>query len=333
MQNSLQRFFAGTISLVIICTGLCMLGGCKEKSNADELPVAAPQRATVSDDGKVILIPEASPGLNRFASQVIARRTALVSISAPGRIVASISPGASPDDKSVLFESADVTSLYSQYRQAKSNFALTHKNYERTKEMFANQGATIKDMNQAEADYANAQAALREFEGKLRTAGFAPNEFDAVGASTVWLLSDVPEIQLHEIRKGESVKIHLTSYPDRSFSGRADAIGDVIDPSTRTVKVRVSMANPDGRFLPGMFARIDFGEPEKSVVILPLSSIVTVNSLDYAFVELSRGRFERRQITVANTTDSGAVVLKGIEGGEHVVTEGAMLLKGLSFGY
>jgi multidrug efflux pump subunit AcrA (membrane-fusion protein) len=135
------------------------------------------------------------------------------------------------------------------------------------------------------------------------------------------------------VQKGEDVDIVFSSYPDKKFIGRATSLGDAIDPVTRSIKVRVTMPNPGIKFVPGMFAKVDFGDPIPSVVLLPLSSVVTVDGRDYAFVETSPGTYERREIVTATSNATQVIVLKGITENEKVVSSGAMLLKGLSFGF
>jgi multidrug efflux pump subunit AcrA (membrane-fusion protein) len=125
----------------------------------------------------------------------------------------------------------------------------------------------------------------------------------------------------------------FSSFSDKKLVGRADAIGDVVDPVTRTVKVRVTMRDVHGKFLPGMFARIDFGHPISGLMTLPPSARETVEEKDYVFVETEPRVFERRQMTIASSTSSEVVILKGLENGERIVTSGAILLKGLSFGF
>ncbi len=323
-----QRWIAATLATALMLVAL----NCHEGEKGAEATDTSMKRAIVSEDGLRILFPEGSPGMARVSTTPVAKGTALISVIAPARVVAAIS-GAAGNDRSIMFDSPDITSLYSSYRQARSNVDLTSKSLKRIKEMYENQGATGKDLNQAETDAANAHALIAEMEGRLRAFGFSSADLASASENTVWLISDVPENQLHEVQKGEDVDVVFTSYPEKKYNGIAESIGEVVDPVTRTVKVRVTMPNPRGRFLPGMFARVDFGDPINSVVVLPLSAIVTVDGRDYAFVQTGPYEFRRRDLTVANSTARETVVLKGIGDGERVVTSGVLLLKGLSFGY
>jgi multidrug efflux pump subunit AcrA (membrane-fusion protein) len=198
--------------------------------------------------------------------------------------------------------------------------------------MYENQMATARDLNDAENETINNRTLMLEMEARFRSLGFNPNDLENSRPNSLLLIADVPESQLKEVQKGESVDIYFSSSPQKKFTGRAESIGDVVDPTTRSVRVRVSMPNYE-KFLPGMYAIVDFGDPIKSVVTLPNSSIITVEGKDYAFVESSVGIFTRREVLIGQSDSSKIIILKGIENGETVVTDGAILLKGLSFGY
>ncbi len=323
--------------LSIIVASLIFAGfienGCTNSNAKDEASFLIPQKATVSGSGDIITFPENSPGLDEFRTTQVKKSSAVISVLAPGRVVATFSSAGVNIGKIVLFDSPDITSLYSQYKQNKASYQLATKNLARTKEMFANQAATEKDMNQAENDFATAHAAMVEMDVRLRAVGFNPEEIESISSNYAWIMADVPELQIHQIRKGESVKIKFDAYPDKVFTGKADAIGDILDPNTRTVKVRVIIPNIGGKFIPGMFAQVDFGNPISSAFILPLSAIVTVEEQNYLFVKTKPNVFERRQVVIANSDPEQLIVLSGIQDSEKVVTSGAMLLKGLSFGY
>jgi multidrug efflux pump subunit AcrA (membrane-fusion protein) len=302
-------------------------GGHKEDTKADA------RKGIVSSGGRVITFAEGSPGLAQIQTTEARRGRATISAFAPARIVASISTSVETNDKIVLFESPDITSLYSSYRQAKQNAERTAKNLARVRDMFANQGVTAADVTNAESDAATARTTVGEMEVRLRTMGFNPVELERATSNSIWLICDVPENELAEVQKGEEVDVVFSSIPEKKFIGRANAVGDVIDPMTRTVKVRVTLANPGGKLRCGMFARVDFGDPQDGLMLLPNSALIAIEEKTYVFVETKPHQFERREVIVKNTNTGDVVVLKGLESGEHVVTAGAVLLKGLSFGF
>ena len=308
-----------------------LAAGCTD-GRAKQAPTET-ERAVVSGNGTAIAFPPGLTGLQQIRTTVTKKGSALIPVLAPARVVANVVSTEGGPERVVLFDSPDVTSLYSQYEQASASVERSSKNMQRIKDMYAHQSATGKDLNEAESDLATARALLTESISKLRAVGFNTSALDSAPIGTVWLISDVPEAQLNEVQKNEEVDVYFASFPGRKFTGRAEAIADVVDPVTRTVKVRVAMHNAGGKLLPGMFARVDFGDPMQGVIVLPTSAIVTVEGVDYAFVEIAEGKFQRRRLTLANSGEKDVVVLHGLEDGERVVIGGAMLLKGLSFGY
>ncbi len=312
-----------------------MLQSCSNASGKDISKIRVVQHAETTQNGTVINFPDSTTNMERFRTSLAQEGKANVNVAAPARIVATISVSMEKGKKTniVLFENPDITSLFSQYRQAKTTLALNENNLTRIREMYQNQGVTAKDVNQAEADVATARATLGEMEARLRTLGFNPQDVESAANGTVWMMSDVPESQLHNVEHGESVNIKLSSFPNENFEGRVVAIGDAVDPATRTVKVRVSMKNVGGKLLPGMFAKVDFTEPQDHVIALPPTAIVTVEGKDYAFVQTAQNRFERRTVTVISSLPEQVIVASGLKQGEQVVVEGSILLKGLSFGF
>jgi membrane fusion protein, heavy metal efflux system len=329
-----QTIVPGSAFVLVPLLLLLFGGGCTERHATGDPGARTSQRAKVSDEGTLMVFPAGSPGLLQLTTTVAKKGIALVSVIAPARVVASIAPMTTgSNERVILFESPEVTSLYSQYRQGKTNMERTAKNLARVKDMFENQAATGKDVTDAETEASNARANLAEFDGKLRAVGFNPRELENARPGTVWMISDVTETQLHDVEKGEDVDIFFSSFPEKKFIGKAESVGEVVDPVTRTVKVRVTTPNPQGRFLPGMFARIDFGDPVHDVYVLPPSAVATVEGNDYLFVEMAPGQFRRRQVVIRYASADQIVLQTGLEDGEHVVTAGTMLLKGLSFGH
>lgn len=332
MKRYLKSIYLRASAVTLILAVGLNSAGCSDTSGK-QAPHENTGRAVVTNSGLRIAFPQGSPGLSEFRVQTVVKGSATLSLTAPARIVASFSLQVNGKSKIILFDSPDVTTLYSQYRQSKANVKLTETTLERIKQMYSNLAVTAKDLNQAETDASTAKAALEEMEGRLRVLGFDPSELESVKGNRVWLMASVPEDQIHEIIKGEPVKIKFDAYPGDSFTGRAEALGDIIDPSTREVKVRIALYNPGGRLLPGMFAQVDFGNKINGAFILPLSAVVTVEGDNYLFVQTMPNVFERRTVIIANSDASNLVILSGITSGEKVVISGAMLLKGLSFGY
>ena len=314
----------------LFLVSLLGLTGCKE--NGAVSPEAAPLPQVEENGALIRLSPLADTGLFKIVK--VRLGTFRLNLDAPSRVVASLSHSKSGSEGPIaLFESADLTSLYSSFNQNKANFDKMSRNVERTKDLFAHQAATGKDLGDAQNDWTTANAVLKETESKLRALGFDPGEFQKAAPGQVWMISDISETQIHSLHTGSLVSMEFTSYPGEEFQGKVEAIGEVVDALTRTVKVRISVPNSTHRLRPGMFANVRFGREEKQVICLPPSTVVTVQGHDYLFVCTRPGEFRRREIILGQQSGDSVAIVQGLKVGEVVAVEGAILLKGISFGY
>jgi cobalt-zinc-cadmium efflux system membrane fusion protein len=178
--------------------------------------------------------------------------------------------------------------------------------------------------------------------GKVLEVNVAPGEYRAAisfhtdttaplmiiaDLSTVWVSSDVPEAFIRLIHMSEPVSISLVSFPDEVFVGKVTRIGDVLDPQTRTLKVHVELPNPQGRFRPEMFGSIRHSGPKQKMPIVPTAAVVQEYGRNTVFLERASGQYERRQITVGPPVRDLLPVLSGLQAGDRIVVDGAMLLK------
>jgi len=118
--------------------------------------------------------------------------------------------------------------------------------------------------------------------------------------STVFMAADIPESQIRLVSKGERVKIFLSAYPDEVFAGTVARIADVVDPQTRTIKVRAAMSNAQGRFRPDMFGEIRHEETFRQVPVLPSSSVIQNDKQSIVYREKSTGVYEPVAVTFAS---------------------------------
>ena len=146
--------------------------------------------------------------------------------------------------------------------------------------------------------------------------------------STVWVLADVYEKDIQAVREGQNAQILLTAYPDTVFSGRISYIGDVLDPDTRTAKVRIEVPNPGDRLKVEMFATVRIpAAATRQALMIPAAAVQTLDGKSVAFVKAERDRFEKRALKIGERAEGWIEVVDGLQPGETVVTEGSFLLK------
>jgi cobalt-zinc-cadmium efflux system membrane fusion protein len=117
--------------------------------------------------------------------------------------------------------------------------------------------------------------------------------------STVWVAADVPEDQVRFAKVGNPVHITMNAYPGEVFEGRVMRIGDVVDSTTRTVKVRAQLANPNARFRPEMFAQLREQQGSTELPVIPRTALIENQGKTVVYIERSRGDFEEVPVQVA----------------------------------
>lgn len=317
--------------VAVIGAGLAILGVSAWRVYRPVVPLrhsVKQAHVEVSDDGSVISIPPDSPGMRLIRTTEIHSGKSSSQLVVPARVVTSVSSR----DGNRQFDSSEMTSLYSDYRQGMASMARSEKNYRRIREMFNNAMATARDMSDAESDYQTAQAVLSEYVTKLRAEGINPSELSGNASDVAMVIADIPESFAAEVRVGETVTMALSSFPNRVFRGQVVAVGDVVDPVTRTMKARVHLQDGERVVRPGMFGTVDFGTVVHAMSV-PAASVVVVEEQAYVFVLSRPAVFERRPVTITRTNPNYFSVQSGLNEHEKVVSAGALLLKGLSFGY
>ncbi|MEK0435842.1 MAG: hypothetical protein RL369_1891, partial [Pseudomonadota bacterium] len=145
--------------------------------------------------------------------------------------------------------------------------------------------------------------------------------------SRLWVLVDVPEKALASVHAGQRVTIDTDAYPDRHFVATVDRIGVAVDPVTRRVQVRCTIMNPDGQLKPEMFVRASFlASGERRGIRVPNTALVTDGLYTAIFVEKDVGVFEKRKVVLALHGNDLSFVERGLDEGDRVVVEGALLL-------
>jgi hypothetical protein len=144
--------------------------------------------------------------------------------------------------------------------------------------------------------------------------------------STVWLTADIYEYEVLLVHEGQEVAIALSYYPGETFKGRITYIYPYLDAQTRTNRVRLEFANPQGKLKPGMYANIDIEINLGAALVVPASAVLQSGLRQLVFVDQGQGMFAPREVKLGVKADSRFVVLDGLTAGEHVVTSGNFLL-------
>ncbi len=146
--------------------------------------------------------------------------------------------------------------------------------------------------------------------------------------STLWLIAAVNEEDLSRIFPGQSVSVSVRAYPDRTFMGKVHQLGERMDPQTRTLQIRVSVANTKGLLKPDMFVTAEFAPQQtEESIYLPESAIQQIDGKAMVFIRSADGKYEPHPVEVGKRADQKVEILSGIDLGTSVVVQGAFLLK------
>lgn len=253
--------------------------------------------------------------------------------------------------------------------ETKATLAKAEADMSRIKDLFAGRAIAQKEVVNAEAALAQAKSAgdqaraaqdesLRRLEilgvkpgdtnpiiqvraplaGKILELSVAAGEYRSdtsaplmtiADLSGVFMAADVPESQIRLVKPGEMVKITLSAYPDEVFVGTVARIADIVDPLTRTIKVRAALSNPQGRLRPEMFGEIRHEAMFRRVPVIPSSAVVQSDKRSVVYREKSQGFFEPVTITFGKQDGDRVPVLTGLAEGDRIVIDGGMLLRGV----
>lgn len=145
--------------------------------------------------------------------------------------------------------------------------------------------------------------------------------------SQVWVDGDVFEQDLPLVRVGQEVLIEFRALPGVQRTGRVTSFAPVLDPATRTARVRVALANADGRLRPGMFATLKLVAMEPAAtLVVPRGAVLSTGERSLVFVRREDGRLEPRNVVVGLSDESQVQVLQGLNHGDVVVSSATFLV-------
>jgi membrane fusion protein, heavy metal efflux system len=264
-------------------------------------------------------------------------------------------------DVLAIIESSDLGQALSDDEKARAALKLTKQALDRLLVLEKTKAISVKDREQAQSDYAQAESEYVRTQARLHTIGVSadqqsdtrllPLKAPVAGSiidlqigqgsflndvtapvmtiadlATVWVTGNVAEKDTALVAVGQSVDVVFTAYPDEVFKGQVLFVSDVLDPDTRRTKVRIRFANPNLRLKPNMFANATFLARLQKVPVVPTKALVLRDESDQVFVEVEPWVFEPRRVDVAFQQGDQAIVARGLKAGDRVVIKGGVLL-------
>jgi Cu(I)/Ag(I) efflux system membrane fusion protein len=151
--------------------------------------------------------------------------------------------------------------------------------------------------------------------------------YQVTDLSAVWVIADLSEQDIGLVKTGAAAKVTTTAYPTEVFSGRITYIYPTMKAETRSIPVRVELANPGQRLKPAMFAQVELAVGSaKPVLSVPDSAVIDTGTRRIVLVQVKEGRFEPREVELGARGENFIEVIKGVRDGEQVVVAANFLI-------
>jgi cobalt-zinc-cadmium efflux system membrane fusion protein len=352
--------------------------------SAADIRAQEPQREPtfLIRQGSRIIVPENSPVRNKVQIEPVEERDVQRTLTLPavveadpartvkvlppvtGRVMelkVQLGERVSLDQELAVLDSGDLAQAFSDDEKARAQLKLTKLALDRLMILAKTSAVAVKDREQAENDYVQAQSELERAQIRLRSLGISADQkpssrlltlkapitgsvidlqiakgdylndptaaaMTIANLDTVWATANVPEKDTALVTKGQSVDVVFTAYPKEVFKGNILFVSDILDSDTRRTKVRVAFQNPDLRLKPNMFANATFLAPNRNMPNIPTTALVLRDEVDQVFVEVEPWTFESRPVDVAFQQDDRAIIERGLNPGERIVVKGGALL-------
>ncbi len=255
----------------------------------------------------------------------------------------------------LTMSSPDISAAISDYRKFQADEALARIQLERSQLLYSHGAVPQKDLQVAEGVAQKAKVDLQTaaqriellggdlkqpsplLEVKAPTSGTiieqnvtnsagiksldnSPNLFTIADLSHVWVLCDVYENNLSQVHLGDRATIQLNAYPDRKIEGRVSNISRLLDPATRSAKVRIDLPNSSSLLRPNMFATVLFvSQGSQNRMTVPVGAILRLQDRDWVFLKLDGQRFRRTEVQAGTTSADGQQeILSGVKAGDQL---------------
>ena len=152
------------------------------------------------------------------------------------------------------------------------------------------------------------------------------NLFDIADHSTIWIQAEVYEYEIPFVGQEQEASITFPSFPGETFRVRVTFVSPEMDPKTRTLKLRIELANPDHKIVPDMYANVELKLDYGKKLSIPQEAVLDSGANQMVFVAKEGGYFEPRKITAGPRVDGRLIVLDGLKAGDKVVTSANFLI-------
>ena len=255
-----------------------------------------------------------------------------------------------------------------QYRSSKSELSLAQANYERISRLYADKVVPQRQMIESQAALERAKSAFYADSERLRMYGGLNKQnslnggstyvltapfvgtvleknavigelakttdsiFTIADMSTVWIEADIPESDLKDISIGKTATVSVSAYPEETFSGKVGYLASIVDKTTRTVKARIELPNPERKLRIDMFATAVLSHTAaREALVVPNDAVVVIQGFPHVYIVQNKAghqyTFEARPVEPGQRVNANVEIKTGLREGENIAQAGVYALK------
>ena len=260
-----------------------------------------------------------------------------------------------------VIKSADVAGNYADLNAANTDASIAEKEYKNAEQLYNNGISSQKEFIQARLQYQKAMSAVNKVRSQIAINGggrtsasgtyivTAPrdgyvvekninagsfirndnnqNLFTISDLKDVWIWANVFEPDIHKIKKGGVAEITTLSYPDRVFHGTIDQVNTVLDPVSKTMKVKIILPNDSMLLKPQMFTKIMIIERQQNkALVIPSSAVVFDGGKNYVLLYIDKYNIKPVTIEILKNAGDRTYIKEGLKEGDMVIAKNPLLL-------
>jgi len=351
-----------------LTVGICAFLLWPEGGTGKTAPTPDPSRdhgAVHRDETGAIVIADNTPFQRKL--QVVAIQTERISLpllNVTGTVVASLRANAS-GGRDWQFHSPELLATYADWQKAVADIAFTKAQFDAVRELADNriqaQESLVqrltrlvaagteperdlaaaknelalsriqgrKEIYEAETAWRQAHRAEAALRRQLEQAGLDTSLLATREGDTDIVVADVPENLLSRVHVGQACEARFACLSHEPFPGVVRSIAPVLSSERRSLRVLFTLQDPDDKLRPGMFADIGLGTNERSTIRVPAAGLVHVGTSDYLFRREDAQRWRPTPVIAGELQGDRVEILEGVQEGDHVIGNGAILLKPL----
>lgn len=258
----------------------------------------------------------------------------------------------------LTIHSPDIASVQAQVAEARSARILARQSLVRTEKLVKDGAASQAELQTAQAQMAQAVEEERRTTSSLAAIGGGDGSADyrlrspidgvvversvAVGRevhvdqdqplitvadlSKVWVIADLYEQDLALVQVGAAATVTTPALPGQTFPGKIVYVGDLVDATTRAIRTRIEIDNPNNVLRPGMFAQALVQTAIPAAVDVPVSAVLARRDQFFVFLQSQDGSYRQQEVKLGEQQGSHITLIAGVQPGDKLVTQGAILL-------